>query len=78
VDELGETPPDHVARGPGEAVGRLMRWEEHGAIWRVRWLGEDEAVVDLLSCVGEPVDELRSRDPELLRYLARRRRSDEE
>ena len=36
----------------------------------------DGAVVKLCSCPGEPMDELRSDDPELLRYLARRPRSD--
>lgn len=54
----------------------LERWAEHGGIWRTKSLGA-EAVVELLTCYGEPVDELRSRDPELLRFLADRPRSDE-
>jgi hypothetical protein len=48
----------------------LARWEDSGALWRTRSLAVDEAVVELCTCHGEPVDELRSSDPELLRYLA--------
>jgi hypothetical protein len=54
----------------------LKRWEDHGAVWRARSLTEHEAVIDLCTCYGEPVDELRSSDPELLRYLQGRSRSD--
>ena len=55
----------------------LERWEQAGAVWRTRSLSADEAVVDLCACTGEKVDELRSSDPELLRHLAVRPRSDE-
>lgn len=55
----------------------LTRWEDSGALWRTRSLGTAEAVVELCTCHGEPVDELRSRDPELLRYLVLRRSSEE-
>jgi hypothetical protein len=51
-------------------VETLERWQDHGAMWRVVSVTETEAVVDLCSCVGEPVEQLRSSDPELLRYLA--------
>ena len=34
-------------------------------------------VVELCTCHGEPVDELRSEDPELLRYLADRPTSEQ-
>jgi len=54
----------------------LERWVEHGGIWRTKSLGGDEAVVELLTCHGEPVDELRSSDAELLRFLAATPRSD--
>ncbi len=54
----------------------LKRWEEHGATWRVRSLSESQAVVDLCTCSGEPVEELRSGDPELLRLVAGRPRSE--
>lgn len=36
-----------------------------------------EAIVELRSCAGEPVEELRSCDKALLSYLARRRHSQE-
>ncbi len=50
----------------------LARWEDYGALWRVRSIGDEEAVVELCNCHGEPVDQLRSSEPELLRYLALR------
>ena len=50
----------------------LARWEEAGALWRTRSLGEREAVVELCTCHGELVEELRSGDAALLRYLAAR------
>ncbi len=58
-------------------IETLIRWEEHGAIWRLKELVGSEAVVQLCTCSGEPVDELRSEDPELLRYLSARARSDD-
>ena len=59
------------------SIAVLERWAEHGGIWRTRSLGEGEAVVELLTCHGEPVDELRSGDPDLLRFLAERPSSDD-
>jgi hypothetical protein len=61
---------------PESPIDTLKRWEDHGAIWRARSVSETEAVVDLCSCTGEPVDQLRSDDPALLRYLIDRSRSD--
>lgn len=58
------------------ATARLRRWEDHGAHWRLLELGEHEAVVELRTCHGEPVDRLRSSDPELLELLRRRPSSD--
>jgi hypothetical protein len=54
----------------------LMRWEAHGAVWRAVWITDTEAVVDLCTCTGEPVEQLRSDDPALIRYLTGRPRSD--
>ncbi len=56
----------------------LEHWEQHGGVWRRRSATASEAVVELCTCHGEPVDELRSGDPALLRYLDRRPRSDPE
>lgn len=57
-------------------VADLTRWERSGAVWRVRTLTADEAVVDLCTCFGEPVDVVRLTAPDDLRYLAGRRSSD--
>jgi hypothetical protein len=54
------------------ALEKLERWELHGAVWRLLSIEAGEARVELLTCHGEAVDELRSDDPELLRYLADR------
>jgi hypothetical protein len=62
-------------RAPESPIEILERWEAHGATWRVLMLTGELAVVELCTCYGEPVDELRSSDPELIHYLAGRRRS---
>ncbi|WP_210493195.1 hypothetical protein [Patulibacter sp. SYSU D01012] len=53
----------------------LARWEDAGAAWRLVGRADGQAVVALCACTGETVDVLRSRDPALLGYLARRRDS---
>lgn len=58
---------------PGSAIAALERWEAHGASWRVASLTERLAVVELCTCHGEPVDEIRSSDPAFLSWLAERR-----
>jgi hypothetical protein len=62
---------------PGSPLQTLERWELNGAIWRTKSLGDEGAIVTLFTCHGEPVDELRSADAELLRYLADRRTSED-
>lgn len=52
-------------------VAVVMRWKEHGAIWRLRHT-DTLAVIDLCTWHRGPVDELRSSDLELLRYRPRR------
>jgi hypothetical protein len=54
----------------------LERWEQSGAIWRVRSLAGHEAVVELCTCYGEPVELVRTTDADTLRYLQDRRASD--
>jgi len=54
----------------------LRRWEDQGAVWRAVRVTDTEAVVELCTCTGELVERLRSSDPELLRYLHARTRSD--
>lgn len=57
---------------PEAPLDMLARWEDAGAGWRLVWFEPTGAVVELLACTGEPVDVLRSADPELRRYLERR------
>jgi formiminotetrahydrofolate cyclodeaminase len=54
-----------------DAIATLRRWEAHGATWRVKSIVRGEAVVELCTCYGDPVDELRSSDPAVLAYLER-------
>jgi hypothetical protein len=58
--------------GSESVVAVLARWEAHGAIWNVVTLSDKLAIVDLCTCHGEQVDQIRSSDPALLRYLAGR------
>jgi hypothetical protein len=64
---------DRVTGPPPESpIEILERWEAHGATWRVLMLTGELAVVELCTCYGEPVDELRSGDPELIRFVRSR------
>jgi hypothetical protein len=59
--------------GEGEwPLAALERWEAAGATWRILTLTERLAVVELCTCHGTPVEELRSSDPELIRFLRAR------
>jgi hypothetical protein len=53
-------------------IQQLLRWEEHGAEWRVLHLSDERAIVDLCTCYGEPVDQLDSTDAELIAWLRER------
>jgi hypothetical protein len=57
---------------PESPLTTLARWEDSGALWRLRSLGPGEAEVELCTCYGELVEMLRSDDPELRRHLAAR------
>jgi hypothetical protein len=50
-------------------VELLERWCLHGADYRVLHLTEVRAVVQLLTCTGEPVDRLESSDRDLIEWL---------
>lgn len=54
-----------------DPVTTLERWCDHGAEYRVLVLTDEQAVVELRTCHGEPVERLESSDPELLAYLRR-------
>lgn len=63
------------ARAP-LTVAELVRWEEHGATWRVADRGADEVTIELCTCSGEPVDLRIGSDAELLAYVRGRDASD--
>ncbi|HEY1274861.1 MAG TPA: hypothetical protein VGF25_08115 [Thermoleophilaceae bacterium] len=50
-------------------ITTLERWTDSGAGWRLVTLTPDLAIVDLLTCTGEPVDRLESRDREFIDWL---------
>ncbi len=59
-------------------IGRLVRWEDSGATWRVLARTPDLLEVALCSCdAGEEVDRFWSADPRLRAYVGDRSRSDE-
>ncbi len=59
-------------------VEKLRRWEESGAVWRVRSRTGATVVVALLTCsAGEEVDRLTSSDPDLLAFVAHRASSED-
>ncbi len=60
------------------ALEKLHRWERHGGLWRLRRLGPDEALVDLCTCHGEVVEQVRGGDAELLTYLRGRPSSEDD
>lgn len=64
---MGDT--DAMAETP---LGALRDWEAAGAHWRLVQLTDEHAVVELLTCLGEPAERLESGDAELLAHLRRR------
>jgi hypothetical protein len=50
-------------------IDGLERWVFFGATWRVVDISRDRAVVDLCTCMGEPVERLESDDPAVIDYL---------
>jgi hypothetical protein len=50
----------------------LQRWEDHGAMWRALHVSDEQAVIQLCTCTGEPVDRLESSDAELIRFVRAR------
>ena len=50
-------------------IAGLERWVLSGAHWRVLDISAERVVVDLCTCMGEPVDRVESDDPEVIAYL---------
>ncbi len=57
-----------------DPVHTLDRWCQSGAGYRVLHLSDQRAVVELLSCLGEPEDRIESGDPRLIERLRREAR----
>jgi hypothetical protein len=54
---------------PRITIEDLQRWEEHGAVWRALEVSDERAVVELCTCYGEPVDTVKSEQPELIEFV---------
>jgi hypothetical protein len=50
-------------------VADLQRWEEHGALWRVKDIGDQRVVVELCTCYGEPVDLVQSEAADVIAHV---------
>lgn len=50
-------------------IDGLERWVLFGAQWRIVKLSDDQAVVDLCTCTGEPVERLETHDLAVIGYL---------
>ena len=57
-------------------IPELVRWEEHGATWRLVQISDKEVTIELCTCYGEPVDRVRGDAPELIAFVRDRRRAD--
>ena len=62
--------------GPGQplavqtiTVDDLKRWEDHGATWRTVELSDEQAVLELCTCYGEPVEMVKAEAPELIAFV---------
>ena len=54
---------------PEPPVEALKRWEDHGATWRALHVSDAQAIVELCTCYGEPVERLESDNPELIAFV---------
>jgi hypothetical protein len=50
-------------------VETLEEWVSAGAHWRVVQHSDQQAVVELQQCTGEPVERVESDDPAVIDYL---------
>jgi len=54
---------------PSITVNDLKSWEAHGAVWRALEVSDERAVIQLCSCMGEPVDVVGSAEAELIAFV---------
>jgi hypothetical protein len=71
--DQGQRGPARGQHRPKLTLADLIRWEEHGAGWRMVADEDDHVVVALCTCHGEPVDLLRGDQPELIEFVRARR-----
>jgi hypothetical protein len=50
-------------------IAQLERWVLSGAHWRVVDISSEHVVVDLCTCMGEPLERVESDDPAVIGYL---------
>lgn len=50
-------------------VDELENWLLFGAQWRVLDISHSEAEVEFCTCTGEPLEQRRTRDPQVIEYL---------
>jgi hypothetical protein len=53
----------------GLRIEDLERWVLSGAHWRVVDISSERAVVDMCTCMGEPMERVESDDPAVIGYL---------
>lgn len=53
-------------------VEDLQRWEDAGAVWDVRQLEGDAALIELKECTGQLVELVRAASPEVVEHVRRR------
>jgi hypothetical protein len=54
---------------PTLTLADLQRWQESGATWRALEVTDEQAVVELCTCTGEPVDLLTGTGRELVAFV---------
>ena len=54
---------------PGLTIEDLERWEDHGATWRAVEVSDEQVVVELCTCYGEPVDMLASEAADVIAFV---------
>jgi hypothetical protein len=54
---------------PTLTLADLRRWEDGGATWRAVEVNDDRAVVELRTCMGEPVDTQIGNEPDLIAFV---------
>jgi|tagenome__1003787_1003787.scaffolds.fasta_scaffold20711982_2 hypothetical protein len=66
-----DTDPGAAEDRSTDALYRLRRWEDAGAVWRVASRTQSEVVISFLTCsAGEEVDRMTSTDPAVLAFVA--------